>query len=89
MKRESASDRRRDGHLVASPVARDEVSESGADVGFVEHALHELREEHRRLPSLALDPAAREQRTDDVEIPIQICCAETAEVVSSGLKEVT
>ena len=59
-------DRRRDGQLVAGMLARDEFSERGAHVGFFEHALHELREEHRHLADLALDPAAHEQRTEDV-----------------------
>ena len=51
-------------------------------VGFVEHALHELREEHRHLAGLALDPAAREQRTEDVEILLQAHGFAAAQVVA-------
>ena len=50
-------------------------------VGFIEHALHELREEHRHLAELALDPAAREQRAEDVEILLQTHFLAAAQIV--------
>ena len=69
-------DRRRNGQLIAGLLARDEFIERGAHVGFFEHTLDELREEHRhpfgtlralslskRLAELVIDPAARERRT--------------------------
>ena len=81
MIRESTSTGGATRQLFAGLLARDEFSEREAHVGFVEHALHELREEHRHLAELALEPAAREQpfrqaqgpesaegREEDVEI---------------------
>ena len=50
---------------------RESASTGGAHAGFFEHALRELREEHRHLAGLALDPAARKQRAEDVEILLQ------------------
>ena len=77
-------DWRCDGQFVADLFARDEFSERGAHVGFVEHALHEVREAHRHLAELTLDPAAREQRTEDVELLLQTHLLATAEVAEGN-----
>ncbi len=66
----------------AGLLARDEFSQRGMHVGFVEHAFAQLREEHRHLAELAFDPAAREQRTENVEILLQAHLLAAAPVVA-------
>jgi len=57
---------------------------AAAHVGFVEHALHELREEHRHLAELPLDPAARKYRkTAPRDLPSLCCCLATTHLESS------
>ena len=61
---------------------RESASTGGAHAGFFEHALRELREEHRHLAGLALDPAARKQRAEDVEILLQTHLLAVAQIVA-------
>lgn len=75
-------DRRCDAQFFASHLVSDKLVYGVTHFAFLEHC-KQLLEAHWHRAALALDPAAGEQRTEDVEILLQAYLLATAQIVAS------